>query len=930
MHHVRVNGATTAVPYVGRTEQRAAVRQAFREPGHIVVVCGEAGVGKSALLAAERATATTEVVEGSCLTLAGQPLPLAALEQIFDARGGWPEVTDGSDELSSEQRLKAVRRWADALAPAGSPTPLTLVVEDLHWADETTCDFLVYLACTAPRRGVSLVLTLRNDETPRVGRVQQAVAELSRLPGADNVELERLEPAEARELVAALTGGADVDVDAWYAQSQGNPYLLGELVKDPGARRVKDVLLARVRALGSDAADLVGLAAVFGLWVSDEDLFAASALASDRYAAAVREAVDLGVLVVEGFDYAFRHSLMCEAVLNRLLPIERRLLHERAARALAASGADDVVTAAAVSLHWSSAGQTAEAAEWSLRAARKARSLHAFAEAWSYYQRAHDPDRLLGSGAEDLDLVLEAVGTARLAGDPATAAAVLERALATGSVTGPARAAALERLGCYLWEAGQTARSRSTYAEAADALGPEVSAVHAQVWGALARGAFIMAGFDDAVRHADRAVAAAREHGGGVVLADALITRGAATAILGDAAGIDLLREGISLARAAEDGAVLCRGYANLIVALEFTGRPAEAAAAALDGLGVLPEYGLELAVGAALACNAASMLRRRGDYTRCAAVLADLLEGRVVQGQGLHLHLERAELQLAMGDVAAARASLTAAAPLQDVDEPAVVAAIATVTAELLAREGDPDGCYRTVDEALVRLAGTQDTIFRLELVLIGLRCEADRAGPVPGRGVDATVRTDRLAAELAALEPGADEDISQRAHHRAAGNELARLHGTATADDWTEAARLWAEAERPREQAYSLLRLAECHIADRHREKAAAAADEARTLAEGIGAAPVVEEVDTLVARSRLPAAPAPRAPVEDRPYGLTERELEILGELGTGATNRQIARKLFISERTVGVHVSRVLHKLQVTNRAQAAALAVKVTR
>ena len=75
---------------------------------------------------------------------------------------------------------------------------------------------------------------------------------------------------------------------------------------------------------------------------------------------------------------------------------------------------------------------------------------------------------------------------------------------------------------------------------------------------------------------------------------------------------------------------------------------------------------------------------------------------------------------------------------------------------------------------------------------------------------------------------------------------------------------------------------------------------------------------------------AAPPPRLPVEDRPYGLTERELEILAELGTGATNRQIARKLFISERTVGVHVSRVLHKLQVTNRAQAAALAVKVTR
>jgi DNA-binding NarL/FixJ family response regulator len=91
-----------------------------------------------------------------------------------------------------------------------------------------------------------------------------------------------------------------------------------------------------------------------------------------------------------------------------------------------------------------------------------------------------------------------------------------------------------------------------------------------------------------------------------------------------------------------------------------------------------------------------------------------------------------------------------------------------------------------------------------------------------------------------------------------------------------------------------------------------------------------PVLAEIDALIARTRLSPAPAPRAPVEERPYGLTEREYEVLALLGTGATNRQIARRLFISERTVGVHVSRVLHKLQVTNRAQAAAVAARVAR
>ena len=175
---------TAGVPYVGRAHHRATVAAAFAEPGHVVLVCGEAGVGKSSLVAAERAGAVTEVIEGSCLQLAGQSLPLAALEQIFDARGGWPAAptAPSSSPPSSGSRPSGCgpTRWR----PAVPRRPTTLVIDDLQWADETTCDFLVYLACTAARRGLSLVLTLRDDETPRLGRVEQAVSELTRLPGA--------------------------------------------------------------------------------------------------------------------------------------------------------------------------------------------------------------------------------------------------------------------------------------------------------------------------------------------------------------------------------------------------------------------------------------------------------------------------------------------------------------------------------------------------------------------------------------------------------------------------------------------------------------------------------------------------------------------------------------------------------------------------
>jgi DNA-binding CsgD family transcriptional regulator len=331
------------------------------------------------------------------------------------------------------------------------------------------------------------------------------------------------------------------------------------------------------------------------------------------------------------------------------------------------------------------------------------------------------------------------------------------------------------------------------------------------------------------------------------------------------------------------------------------------------------------------LACNATNMLIRRGQYVRCEEVLADLLDGRITQGQGLHLHLERAELQLALGNPAGARASLAAASTLSEADEPTVIAAIAAARAGIQAQEGDHDGCYRTVDEALRRLSATQDRHSRAELVVIGLRNEADRPSSMAGRPDAGTAsRLGRLAAELDALEPGESDDLNLAADLCTAHNEHARARGAATADGWAEAVDRWRAAERPREEAYCLLREAECHVAAKRRDKAAAAAGRARTIAARLGAAPVLTEVDALLSRTRMAPAPAPRTSSEDRPYGLTDRELEVLALLGTGATNRQIARKLFISDRTVGVHVSRVLHKLQVTNRAQAAAVAARVAR
>ena len=379
-------------------------------------------------------------------------------------------------------------------------------------------------------------------------------------------------------------------------------------------------------------------------------------------------------------------------------------------------------------------------------------------------------------------------------------------------------------------------------------------------------------------------------HGTAAVLADALTTRGAAAAILGDPGGLDVLREGVGLARTVEDRAVLCRGYANLMIALEYSGAPAAACDAALEGLGLLPEYGLELAVGAALACNAANMLVRRGDYARCEAVLAELLDGRTVQGQGLHLHLERAELQCAWAT--GRRRGRASRRPRR----------CGTSTSPRSSRRSPrpPPNCWprRATGTGAWRPWRPSEPAGGHPGPPVPHRAAGDRppqrGRSGPGRSRSAAVgrraRLDRLAAELDELAPDLDDDVDHAAHHRTARNELARARGTATAEDWSDAVALWRSAARPREEAYCLLRVAECHVDAKRRDRAVAAASQARGIAERLGAAPIVAEVDALLARSRLSVAPAPRAPADDRPYGLTEREYEVLTLLGTGATNRR----------------------------------------
>ena len=379
-------------------------------------------------------------------------------------------------------------------------------------------------------------------------------------------------------------------------------------------------------------------------------------------------------------------------------------------------------------------------------------------------------------------LALEAAGAARLAGDPAAAAAAAGgRAAAPARHRAPPAPAPWSGSAASSGRPARPARSRAAYAEAATALGPEVTACHAQVWGGHGAGRV----HHGRVRRGGPARRPGRGGGAGARhhrrprrradhprhrRRDPRRRRRASTC----------LREGVALARDVEDRAVLCRSYANLMVAYECQracpprrAPPRSRGSASCRSTGWSSPWGRRWPPTRPTCSPAgATTSAARRCSPNCSTAGRSRARGCTCTSSGPNCSC----------GWATARAPGPAwRRPRRcEVDEPPVIAAVACATAELRAQEGDRDGCYRTVDDALRTLAATQDTRFRTELLVIGLRSEADRRGPVPGReDAGGEARLERLAAELDEVVPDADDDLDHTAHHRTARNELARVRG-------------------------------------------------------------------------------------------------------------------------------------------------------
>ena len=398
-------------------------------------------------------------------------------------------------------------------------------------------------------------------------------------------------------------------------------------------------------------------------------------------------------------------------------------------------------------------------------------------------------------------------------------------------------------------------------------------------------------------------------------------------------AAVDALRACLPRASRLDDIELVYRCYGNLSFAFGLACRYRELAETAEEGIRVCARYGPVISLASTLLSNQVTALVHLGQWAEAARLTRAALLDPAAAGIAALLHGRLAEIAVAAGDDAGADDNIAAAEQV-DSDDPYVVSALAVVRADRALWRGDPVGAIAVVTAATRSVAGLDDVTPALELCGAGLRAAADLASA--GRPAAVAGVVSDLDAMVQRIRPRVRQPLAE-ALVLLCDAECARARGADDPGVWAAAAAMNAQLERPFWHAYCLMRRGAAELHRHARESAARSLAEARDIADALGARPLAREIATLVriGNVRL-AGPAPadageaagsadRWPAED--FLLTEREGEVLRLLASGATNRGIARTLFISERTASVHVSNILRKMGVGNRTQAARIAVR---
>lgn len=681
-----------------------------------------------------------------------------------------------------------------------------------------------------------------------------------------------------------------------------------------------------------------------------------------------------------------RHELVAAAIAADLLPDQRRRMHAAVATALAVHPAEaarhwlrayEPARARAAALQAAAAEEAAGAGADALGHLELAIELSVPAS----------PTLEDASAISDVELLRRAAEAALAAGDPGRAGAFVESALATGIPPGDrvASAAVWDRLGVFRWESGDREGALSAHTHALEILPRTETLERARVLATLGQIRMLEGSFHEAVNLASEAVTLAESNGprGEAWLGHALCTLGVVDGWLGrPESAVARLERALGIAVRLDRLDDAFRARANLATILDLEGRREEAVQIADAGIAAAEAAGLEAVHGNRLRGGAVDSLFPLGRWREARALAMHALEWAPAGIAFVHAAVGfiTVETELSAGEEAS-RMLGRLLVELELIADTQYAVPTYQAAASLALWRGDPSDAQRVAEAAWDRVRTTEDWALVARTAGTVLSVAADVAEAARDRRDLATLAAIHARAnavlgeaqrlvEASGVAPVVFARREVDAELATARAHLLRVIGRDDPTAWSAVAELWIRLRRPYDTARARRRQAAAILAAgtadgerrERREEAREPLLEAATIAAGLPALPLLRAVADLAGRARitLPAAalevladsaahvtePAGRNVLATtrpaRPgwsasaaelrtaetFGLSVRERGVLAEVVAGRTNREIGERLYISEKTVGVHVGNILAKLGVSGRVEAATVALRL--